>query len=241
MSVTTADHAPPAAAGPPLAVRVPPLHTGDRLSREEFNRRFDATPHLRKAERIEGVVYMSPPVSHDSHSEPTFTAAGWLSLYRFATPGISGGENGTIRLDHDNDFQPDLYLIIRPERGGQTKIEDGYVVGAPELIFEVAASSASYDLHDKLVAYRRNGVLEYLVWRTFDGALDWFILDGSEYRRHEPGEDGVYRSEVFPGLWLDPAAMLSGDGMRLLDIARQGQASDEHAAFVKRLQGEKTE
>src|SRR4051812_13988373 len=146
--------------------RVPPLQNGDRLTRAEFERRYDATPGLKKAELIEGVVYMPPPVSHTDHSAPHFDLITWLGQYRVATPGFSGGDNGSLRLDLDNMPQPDAYLLILPSHGGQARIdEDGYVVGAPELVAEVAASSASYDLDVKLNAYRRNGVREYIVWR----------------------------------------------------------------------------
>jgi Uma2 family endonuclease len=94
--------------------------------------------------------------------------------------------------------------------------EDGYVVGAPELVVEVAASSASYDLHDKMEAYRLAGVPAYVVWRTVDRMIDWFRLRDGEYVRVEPDEDGVIESEAFPGLRLDLPAMIAGDRRRLL-------------------------
>src|SRR5436190_20640662 len=126
-------------------------------------------------------------------------------------PCVLGSNNATFRLDLDNEPQPYAHLRIQPEFGGLTRIVDGFVVGAPELIAEVAASSASYDLHDKLNAYRRNGVKEYIVWRVWDQAIDWFTLHGGQYELLPLSADGLYQSEVFPGLWLDPAAVIRDD------------------------------
>jgi Uma2 family endonuclease len=221
----------------PTPRRVPPLQNGDRLTRAEFERRFDATPGLKRAELIEGVVYMPPAVSHDWHSAPHFDLIGWLVSYRAAAPGVRGGDNGSIRLDLDNMPQPDAYLIVLPSHGGQVKISgDGYVEGAPEFVAEVAASSASYDLHDKLKVYRRNGVREYVVWRVYDGAIDWFMLRDDRYEPAVPGEDGIFRSEVLPGLWLDAAALMRGDMAAVLRAAQRGLATPEHAAFAAELQ-----
>ncbi len=148
---------------------------------------------------------------------------------------MRGGDNSTLRLDLDNEPQPDGYLRLLPECGGQARLVDGYVVGAPELIVEVAASSVSYDLHDKLHAYRRNGVCEYLVWRVWDAVVDWFVLRGGRFEPL-PLVDGIYKSEVFPGLWLEPAAVLRGDPARVLHVLQQGLCSPEHAAFAARLE-----
>jgi len=134
--------------------------------------------------------------------------------------------------------QPDAFLIIEAERGGQARIDDdGYVAGAPELIMEVAASSASYDLHDKMNAYRRNGVREYLVWRVFDAAIDWFVLREGRYEPLAPAADGITRSEVFPGLWLDAAALTRRDMASVVRVLQRGLASPEHTAFVEQLAG----
>jgi Uma2 family endonuclease len=212
------------------------LQNGDRLTRDEFERRYDATPNLKKAELIEGVVYMPPPVSYRDHGAPHFDVISWLGLYRMETPGISGGDNGSLRLDLDNMPQPDACLLILPEFGGQAKIDDdGYVAGAPEFIFEVAASSASYDLNVKLNAYRRNGVREYVVWRVLERAIDWFVLKEGRYEQLPPSKEGHLKSEVLPGLWLDPDALIRGDLAAVAQLQRQGLASTEYAAFVKRL------
>ena len=155
MSTTTVS-----TAGPPTVDQVPPLQAGDRLTREEFERRYEATPHLKKAELIEGVVYMPPPVSANGHGVPHASFTTWLGMYWWATPGVQVGDNTTLRLDLDNEPQPDNFLRILPECGGQSGDSGGYIAGAPELIAEVASSSVSYDLHDKMNAYRRNGVCE---------------------------------------------------------------------------------
>jgi Uma2 family endonuclease len=221
------------AAGPAL---IPPLRNGDRLNAEEFERRYDAMPDLKKAELIDGVVYMPPPVSLHEHAVPHFDLIAWLGIYRMATPGVCGGDNATLRLPLANRPQPDAFLFIEPDRGGQVRIESRYAVGGPELVAEVAATSANYDLHDKLDVYRRNNVREYIVWRVFDRAIDWFVLRGGQYERLVPSPEGSFKSEVLPGLWLDPAALIAGAMARVARVAQEGIASAEHAAFVARLQ-----
>lgn len=216
--------------------RMPPLETGDRLTRPEFERRYAAMPHVKKAELVEGVVYMPSPVSNE-HAAPHLYLCGLLSYYLAATPGIDGGDNGTLRLDMDNEPQPDAFLRILAEHGGQARVdEDGYISGAPELAAEVARSSVSIDLHAKLHAYRRNGVREYIVWRIEDQAIDWFVLREGRYEPLAAGADGLYRSEVFPGLWLDAAALLRGELLIVFQTVQRGLDSPEHAAFVSRLQ-----
>jgi Uma2 family endonuclease len=215
---------------------LPPLEPGDRLTRAEFERRYEAMPHLKKAELVEGVVYIPSPVRHRGHGRPNLQLAGWVCAYEAATPGVEGADNGTARLDLDNEPQPDVLLLIDPARGGQARISaDDYVEDAPELVAEVSVSSASYDLHTKLDVYRRNGVREYLVWRVLDGEIDWFVLRGQRYDRLAAGADGILRSEVFPGLWLDTEALLRGDLAQVLAVVQQGTVTPEHAAFVARL------
>jgi Uma2 family endonuclease len=219
-----------------LNVAIPPLEPGDRLTREEFERRYDAMPNLKKAELIEGVVYMPSPVRLDRHGSPHSDLVTWIGVYKAATPGVKSADNTTVRLDDSNEPQPDALLMIDPARGGQAHIsDDDYVETAPELVAEVSASSASYDLHTKLEAYRRNGVREYVVWRVLDGEVDWFVLRGGQYERLAAGADGILRSEVFPGLWLDASALVNDDLARVLAVVQQGVASSEHAAFVARM------
>ncbi len=214
---------------------IPRLCHGDRLPRDEFERRYAAMPDCKKAELIEGVVHMPSPVS-TRHGRPHFLLSRWLGHYEGATPGVRAYDNTTLRLDLDNEPQPDLLLRLLPEHGGACRdTEDHFLQGPPELVLEVTASSVSYDLHSKLHAYRRNGVREYLAWRVDDHAIDWFVLRGGRYELLAPPEAPVMRSEAFPGLWLDPLALLRDDMPAVLRKLDQGLASPEHAAFVARI------
>lgn len=214
----------------------PPLEAGDRLTRHEFERRYHAMPHITKAELIEGVVYMPSPVHFAGHGEPHAHIITWLGLYRAATPGTHLGDNATVRLDRDNEVQPDALLRLDEKRNGRSRIsDDDYIEGAPELIVEIAASSASYDLHDKRNVYRRNGVQEYVVWQIYDDRLDWFALENELYVLLPPDEDGVIRSRVFPGLWLAVNALLQDDLAMVLAVGQQGLAAPDHAEFIARL------
>ena len=221
---------------PSVNFEIRPLVAGDRLTREEFLRRYEAMPNVHKAELVEGVVYMPSPVSAADHGEPHFRFNGILFVYESRTPGVVGGDNSTLKLDLDNAPQPDGYLRLSPEAGGRARLVDGYLEGAPDLVAEIAASGKSYDLHDKLNAYRRNGVREYVVWRVWDRAVDWFVLREGRFVNLPVGDDGVYRSEVFPGLWLDASAVVSGNLPRVLDVLQEGLASDAHRAFLGRVQ-----
>ncbi|MBW4468179.1 MAG: Uma2 family endonuclease [Pegethrix bostrychoides GSE-TBD4-15B] len=214
--------------------QLPPLENGDRLTRAEFERRYSAMPQLKKAELIEGVVYVSSPV-RVIHSQPHADIMTWLGVYRAATPGVAAYDNPTVRLDADNEPQPDA--VLRRETGGQSRISaDGYLEGAVELTVEIAASSTSYDLHDKLRVYRRNGIPEYLVWRTYSQQLDWFYLEDETYKPLLPDEAGILRSRVFPGLWLAGNPLLSGDLPAVLATLQQGIHSSEHQQFISQLQ-----
>lgn len=233
MGAVTATSAATQAARPAPEAEVPPLENGDRLTRDEFERRYHAMPQVRKAELIEGVVHMPSPVRLRKHAQPHFNVIGWLAGYQAMTPHVLGGDNATARLDLDNEPQPDALLMIDPAKGGHAKLTpDDYVEGAPELVCEVAASSANIDLHAKLNVYRRNGISEYVVWVVGERDVRWFVLTEGRYDRMPPDADGLLRSRVFPGLWLDPAALVGGDMARVLEAARQGTASPEHAAFV---------
>ena len=215
---------------------LPPLESGDRLTRHEFERRYQAMPQIKKAELIEGVVYVASPVRANRHGRPHAQIIGWLLVYEAATPGAYLADNTTVRLDADNEPQPDALLRIEPEAGGNSRIsEDDYVEGAPELIAEIAASSASYDLNAKLNVYRRNGVQEYLVWQMYENRLDWFSLQEGRYVSLQPDEAGVIRSCVFPGLWLAVNALREGDLAQVLAILQQGIQTVEHQALVERL------
>lgn len=224
---------------PPHAVplpELPPLESGDHLSRTEFERRYEAHPEIKKAELIEGVVYVASPVRFEQHGRPHSDVITWLGVYRASTPGMLVGDNATLKVDEKNEPQPDAVVRLDAALGGRSWIsEDGYVEGAPELIVEVAASSAAIDLHAKREIYQRVGVSEYLVIQIYEQRADWFVLREKVYERLEPDEAGVLRSEVFPGLWLDPKALLSGDLATVLRVLQEGLASPEHAQFAERL------
>ncbi len=191
---------------------IPPLENGDRLTRAEFERRYNAMPEVKKAELIEGIVYMPSPVRLRRHGRPHIHIAGWLSIYEAGSPGVIAADNASARLDLDNEPQPDALLLIEPQCGGQARIsDDDYVEGAPELVVEIASSSVSIDLHRKLHVYRRNGVREYVVWRVQEQQIDWFVLSEGEFVRSPLDERGLFLSQVFPGLWLDQAALIKGD------------------------------
>ena len=216
---------------------IPPLEPGDHLTRAEFERRYDAMPGLKKAELIEGVVYMASPVRFERHAQPHVIISFWLGSYLTKTPFVKAGDNVSVRLDGDNMPQPDLAMIIEAAKGGQASVsDDDYVEGAPELVVEVAASTASIDMNTKLRTYRRNKVQEYIVWRVLDAAIDWFYLENGEYQRLVPGDDRIIRSRVFPGLWLDPAALIAFDFGTVRDVVQRGMADPSHAAFVAKLQ-----
>jgi Uma2 family endonuclease len=193
-------------------------------------------PDLKKAELIEGVVYMAAALRFKSHGEPHGNIMGWLWTYKIATQGVGLGDAPTVRLDLDNEPQPDAVLLIEEQCGGRSRLsEDDYVEGAPELVAEIAASSAAIDLGNKKRAYRRNGIQEYIVWQVFEQKVDWFYLQDGEYVSLPVDEDGVIRSRVFPGLWLAVADLLAGNMVQVLAILQAGLATSEHAAFVQRL------
>ncbi|WP_414620137.1 Uma2 family endonuclease [Calothrix sp. CCY 0018] len=203
--------------------KIPLLESGDRLTRYEFERRYTAMPDNKKAELIEGIVYMASPLRIRSHGEPHANLILWLGTYKITVPGLILGDNSTVRLDLDNEPQPDVVLLIDEKSGGRARIsEDDYIEGAPELVAEVAASSASNDLHDKKNAYRRNGVLEYIVWQVFENKLDWFYLQDGEYVSLEPDTEGVIKSKIFPGLWLAASALLTEDMNQVIQVLQQG-------------------
>ena len=214
------------------------MRTATGSPRDEFERRFDAMPDLKKAELIGGIVYIGSPVRALAHGGPHAAAVSWLTVYRASTPGVLSFDNASVRLGLDDMPQPDTALLIDRDRGGQATISaDDYIEGGPELVVEVAASSVGLDLHAKLDLYRRHGVREYLTWRVLDGAFDWRVLRDGQYELLATGADGLHRSETFPGLWLDPSALLRGDLAAVLDVLRRGVESPEHAAFVARLRG----
>jgi len=219
--------------GPAAETAEPLLEAGDRLSREEFERRYERLSHVKKAELIEGTVYMPSPVRARKHAQPHVLLAAWLQTYATETPGVECFDNATVRLDLDNEPQPDLILLKVPPRASQARITPAdYIEGPPELAVEIVASSRAYDLHQKKAAYRRNGVREYLAWITGEPRLVWWELREGEYQELGLAADGLLKSRVFPGLWLDATALLRGDMRTVLATLRGGMDSPEHHAFL---------
>lgn len=218
-----------------IATDLPVLETGDKLTLDEFLRRWEAMPHVKKAELIGGIVYMSSPLSTD-HGDSGNDVATWLGAYRAHTPGTRASDNATTVIDDENCPQPDHSLRLLPEAGGRTGRKDRFLSGAPEFVAEVSASSASYDLHLKKDLYERQGVEEYLVVLLYEQEIRWHRLQEGSYRNVPPDKDGVWRSTVFPGLWLDGKALLAGDLAKVLAVLQRGLDSPDHAGFVERLE-----
>jgi len=215
---------------------LPPLQPGDFLTRAEFERRYHAHPEIKKAELIEGIVYMPSPVSAGRHGDPHFDMITWLGVHRASVPGLRGSDNATLRLDNLNDPQPDALLRLDAEHGGGSRLdEEGYLEGPVEFILEIAASSASYAMNQKKAVYARHGIQEYLVVLTHEQRVAWFALRDRGYEELVPGQDGILRSEIVPGLWLLPAAIWTNDLAAMLSTLQRGVASPEHAAFVDSL------
>lgn len=206
----------PARRALPKPREIPPLENGDRLTSIEFLRRYEAMPHVKKAELIEGIVYMASPVRADVHGKPDGLLHGWLFCYALHHPEVEFYPNTTLVLAPDNTPQPDGMLCHAPEQGRRAWLNDGgYLCGAPELVCEVAASSVTIDLHKKFRAYQRNGIAEYLVWISEEKRARWFALEQQEYVELEE-IGGVLRSRVFPDLALDVEAFARGDKTRLI-------------------------
>ena len=211
----------------------PQLLPGQRMTRDEFLCRWEGLPELKNAELIEGMVYMASPVSN-RHGTSDSLIHGWLMVYVAATHGCQTGNNVTWLMG-ESAPQPDSHLRILPEHGGQSRMEGQYCAGAPELIVEVCASSATHDFGPKLALYQRAGVQEYITLSLEPNEVVWRELAGGRYAPLAPGQDGTLRSRAFPGLWLDPVALLAGDAARLLERLRAGLESSEHAQFVETL------
>ena len=207
----------------PTDIRAP-LESGDHLTRDEFHRRYLARPEIKRAELVEGVVYVSSPVRFRHHAEKHGLVIFWLYTYAAMTPGVSVGDNGTVYLDGRNEVQPDA-ILWRSDAGGVRLTEEDYLEGAPQLVVEVSASSASYDLHEKKEAYRRNGVREYVVWRVLDRAVDWFELRDGAYVLREPDAAGIVESVQFVGLRLHVPSLLAGDAAGVLAAVRPSGTS----------------
>jgi Uma2 family endonuclease len=210
------------------------LVEGQRLDQPTFHALYEAMPPGTRAELINGVVLMSSPVgpAHGRAQVPTLV---WLSYYQENTPGVESLDTTSTALGLKSEPQPDALLCILSEYGGQTRTDRRFVQGVPELLVEVAHTSRYADLGPKFEDYERVGVLEYVVRAIEPDEVLWFLLRKGRFTDLSPGPDGIYRSEVFPGLWLDPEALVRGDARRLRAVLDLGCATPEHAAFVARL------
>jgi len=205
------------------------------LDVEEFRRRSEALPEIKKVELINGIVYMPPPVS-DDHSTPHSIASTWIGVYSAHTPGTQPHIDRTVQCIGHTQVQPDVCLVLLPEWGGKTFVnERKELAGSPELVFEVAASSVNYDLFEKKNAYHANQVQEYIVWQTLDHRLDWFEWTPAAYVSCAPDAKGIIKSKAFPGLWLNASALLQGRNDLVLKTVEQGARSPEHKRFVASL------
>jgi Uma2 family endonuclease len=220
--------------------RIPLLEAGDHLDQATFHERYKAMPPAFRAELIGGMVIVPSPLAQ-GHGLYHALVMTWLGNYWLATPGTLAWDNVTTILGEKSEPQPDGTLVIEPAAGGRTGVsEDGYTTGAPELIVEVASSSASIDLHAKRRDYERAGVLEYVVVVLRQRLVRWFILQAGAYEDMAADTDGIFRSRVFPGLWLHADALLRLDGAQVMQVLQQGIVSSEHAAFVQQLQARRT-
>ena len=219
---------------------LPPLENGDHLDQKTFHERYEAMPEDFKAELIQGRVYVPSPVRRQ-HGRPHGLVTGWLLQHEASTPGVESLVDTTAILDDENEPQPDCFLIVRPDHGGQTHLHpDDYVVGPPELAVEIAASTEAYDLFEKREAYEQTGIQEYLIVIVRSRQVRWLRLDNGRYVEIPADEAGLFRSQVFPGLWLNSKALFSEDTKQLLETLGQGLASSEHKQFVRQLAERKT-
>jgi Uma2 family endonuclease len=215
---------------------LPPLENGDHLTAQEFDRIYAQRPDIKKAELVNGVVYVAPPVRISLHAEPHGLLTGWASRYCDDKRGIRLFVDGTLLLPGNSRVQPDVMLGIDARCGGTSReTRDNYLQGPVELVTEVAASSAGFDLNEKLDAYRQSGVQEYLVWSVRNREVRWFTLHAGKYVLL-PADGGIIKSQVLPGLWLDPEALSRLDRQRIRNVLQAGLDSSEHAAFVQTLQ-----
>lgn len=219
---------------------MPPLEPGDHLDQPTFHERYEAMPPGTKAELIGGIVYMPSPAKMP-HGRFNSRIHFWLSVYEEATQGVESLHNTTAILAEYSEPQPDVALRVLTEFGGQSyEDDDEYMVGAPELVVEVASSSASYDLHSKLRDYERHGVKEYIVVLTRQRDIRWFHRVNDQFVEQAAESDGYYHSKEFGGLWLDPVALFEADLLAIRAVVQSGMQSPEYAATVERLDKNKS-
>ena len=216
-----------------MSTALEPLLAGQRMTRDEFHDRYQATPDI-KFQLIGGVVHMASPLGR-AHGKSSNMMSLWVGLYSCSTPGVEALDNASVALDDQSEVQPDTILRIKPDHGGQSRDLDAIIAGAPELVVEVADSSRRIDLGSKFADYDRAATLEYVVLALDPAEVFWHARQNGRLVRVAPDADGLYRSRVFPGLWLDPIALMNGDGPAVLASLGRGLATPEHAAFVAKL------
>jgi Uma2 family endonuclease len=216
------------------AVSSHPLVAGQHLDQASFHERYEAMPPGTRAELINGVVFIPSPVGPD-HGRAHFTAVVWLGFYAERTAGVEGLDNTSTALGPISEPQPDLQLRVLSEYGGRTQTDRRFVRGVPELVVEVSHTTEGTDLGPKRDDYERAGVAEYVVVALESAEVLWHVLANGRFEIVPPDTDGLYRSREFPGLWLDPVALLGRDTQRLREVVALGLATPDHAAFVARL------
>ncbi len=222
---------------PTVAEEIPSLHDGQELDQPAFHEIYSRYPEDFRAELIDGVVYLMNMPLHSDHADPDGILIGFLFTYSIETAGTSIKPNVTTLLGPRSEVQPDCCLLIDPASGGRTaKDAKGAVINAPELIVEVASSTLRVDLNAKKKVYEEAGALEYVVFDVPHRKFHWFVLREGRFEPLPIDADGLYRSRAFPGLWLDEAAFVRGDGRSLVAALRRGLESPEHAEFVHRLE-----
>ncbi len=214
---------------------IPRLLNGDHLTVPEFERRYEAVQEDQRAELIEGIVVMSPPISCD-HGRANGLFAFIFGYYASATPGVAFAVNASVRLDGSNEYQPDVMLWNESGNMSKAKVgANGLLEGCPEMVVEIALSSRSYDMHEKMEVYSRNQIPEYFVWEVMDARLHWFALKEGQYVPLESSQGGFVRSRIFPGLWLDLHALSCREDKKVVRALDRGLKSAAHKACVKQL------
>ena len=216
---------------------IPPLRDGDRLDREEFHRRYEAMGEGAWAELIDSVVHLDRVPGDYTSGRTRATLSGWIGSYRLHTPNLQAAIHLTTFVDTRNVFQPAVSLM-RSDTARQRLGKDGYLRGSPDFACEVReGGDGCVDLNAKRLAYEQAGLGELLVvlldkpWR-----VRWLsLVHGAFADVHPDPADGLFKSRVFPGLWLDVDALFADDLQRLSAAVERGCATPEHAAFVERL------
>ena len=174
-----------------------------------------------------------------AQGETSAEALAWLGCYEAATPGVQGLGRVTILLSNYSELEPNACLLLPPSCGGRTWEEDGYLAGPPEFVVDVAGHDEGYYLNEKCHDYEQAQVREYVVAIVGQNPrVVWFHHTGRGFEELSVSACGEFRSQVFPGLWLDPVALLQLDTGGVQAALERGLASPKQAEFVQSLRGE---